>query len=612
VTDFGIARAVIDVGMAQTMGGLVGTPAYMAPEQVEGRRDIDARADIYALGELLYEFFTGERAWGGGTAFEIAAARLTAPPPDPRQRCPELPRALAELVMRCMARRPEDRFASIEQVASELSALTLPVLPASADGAAVPAPVSIRAAKPPEAQTPAGDKTVAVLPFRNAGPAEDEYLAEELTDDLLDSLSMTRGLRIRSRGAVMQFKGVERDAREVGRELGVQVVVEGSVRRAQGKVRISARLTSVEDGFQLWAKRFDRPEKDVLSINDEAASAIAEALTLDHEARVREAPSNPAAVDLYVRARHEYRRFWADDPRRALDLFEQAEALAPGDPVILSGKAMAMARYAFFSGQGTASALAVAQRAVAVAPTLAEARLAHGTALLQTGDWKGAVRELRLAVAQGPGLAEAHGALGRILGEAGELREGARLLETSLALEPQVPLTVMALARAYGLLGDWERAEAVLNAASPSVSEVAPRVRFLIWRRDRDGLKQMIERIEAQGERGRPLMGGKLLGHLVRGELPDRSMFLQDGSSDADTRRRAFLLQVDAETAAFVGNKDRALLALQEGAEGWLIDLAWLDRCPLFDELRGDPRFVKARALVASRAEEIVAAYYAP
>src|SRR6185295_7706402 len=140
-----------------------------------------------------------------------------------------------------------------------------------------------------------GDKTVAVLPFRNAGAPDDAYLAEELTDDLIDALSMTRGLKVRSR--------------DVGRELGVQVVVEGSVRKARGHVRITARLVSVTDGFQLWAKRFDRPEQDVLSINDEAARAIAEALTLSSHGEAREAPSNPVALDLYIRARHEYRQF---------------------------------------------------------------------------------------------------------------------------------------------------------------------------------------------------------------------------------------------------------------------------------------------------------------
>jgi eukaryotic-like serine/threonine-protein kinase len=611
VTDFGIARALIDADVVQTMGGLVGTPAYMAPEQAEGQRDIDARADIYALGALLYELFTGQRAWTGETAFAVVAARLTKPPPDPWLKRPDLPRACADLVLRCMARRREDRFATIEQMAAELSLITLPGIVASSERhISVHPPVTVHPESFEEARTLSSDKAVAVLPFRNAGPPEDEYLAEELTDDLIDALSMTRGLKIRSRGAVLQWKGVDRDAREVGRELDVQVVVEGSVRRARGNVRISARLTSVAEGFQLWAKRFDRPEQDVLSINEEAACAIAEALTASRDARVREAPSDPAAVDLYLRARHAYREFWLDDPRRALTLFEEAEALAPGDPLILSGKALAMSRYAFFSGDGAQEALAVARRAVAVAPTLAEGRLALGSALLQAGDWKAAVRELRHAVEQGPGLAEAHGALGRLLAEAGALSVGMRFLETALALDPQVPLVGMSLARSYSLLGEWERAEACLQGTEGSVPQLAPRVRILIWRRDRAGLQALLEKSEAQGDAGR--VGVKMLRHIVSGELPQELAIFPQGRGDRDARRLAFLRQMEAEAAAFLGDDERALSKLQESVEGGLFDLAWMDRCPLFDALRADPRFAVCRVPVAQRAEEILRAYQEP
>jgi serine/threonine protein kinase len=126
VTDFGIARAFLDAaaGLGNTLGVLMGTPAYMAPEQVEGRKDIDARADIYALGALLYELFTGRRAWEGESPFAVASARLTSLPPDPRQRRPDLPSAHAEVVMRCMARKPEERFQSVDDVAHEIVALS--------------------------------------------------------------------------------------------------------------------------------------------------------------------------------------------------------------------------------------------------------------------------------------------------------------------------------------------------------------------------------------------------------------------------------------------------------------------------------------------------------
>lgn len=244
VTDFGIARAVAP-GADRTATGLVGTPAYMAPEQVEEGVEIDARADLYALGAMLYELVVGEPAWQGSSVLGIAVARLLRPPLDPRVKRPDLPTAFAELILRCMARRPEDRPASADEVAGALAGLTLP----AADRALTmlpEAPVDLRGAFA---------KRVAVLPFRNAGAPEHEYLADGLTEELIDLLSVSPGLRVRSRGVVMRFKGIDRDPRDLGRELDVQVVVEGSVRRAAGTARISARAISVADGFQLC----DRP-----------------------------------------------------------------------------------------------------------------------------------------------------------------------------------------------------------------------------------------------------------------------------------------------------------------------------------------------------------------
>jgi eukaryotic-like serine/threonine-protein kinase len=614
ITDFGIARAIHDIGIAQTATVMVGTPAYMAPEQVEGRADIDARADIYALGALLYELFTGQTPWPGENAFAVAAARLMSPPPDPRQKLPDLPRACADLVMRCMARRPEDRFATVNEVASALSVITLPVAPSASDPSALATlPVAVRVLGVEQGKAKTHDKTVAVLPFRNTGPSEDEYLAEELTDDLIDRLTMTRGLRVRSRGAGLAWKGMERDAREAGEKLGVQVVVEGSVRRARGSVRISARLTSVTDGFQLWARRFDRPEQDVLSINDDAANAIAEALTVEGEGQTRQAPTNPAAVDLYLRARYEYRKHQVADLSRAIELFEEAEALAPEDPMILAAKAMAMTRHAFFTGEGLPRALAVAQQTVAAAPTLADARHALGATLLQAGDWKGAAREFRQAVARGPGLAEAHGALGRLLAEAGDLLLGIRFLETAHALDPHALLNSVALARSHALLGDWTRCNAVFDSLDVLGLNLAPRTRFLMWRRDLAGASALLASLLSREGPESPWM--KILRIMLGDKMPESFVIYPEGPSGTakgDPRRRAFLLQLQAEASAFFGDDDRALAHVRESVEEGLIDIAWVDRCPLLAPLRQDPRFSAIREPVARRAEEILEAYRSP
>jgi eukaryotic-like serine/threonine-protein kinase len=632
VTDFGIARAFADAGGTAGPGALVGTPAYMAPEQVEGQKDIDGRADIYALGALTYELFTGERAWPGESLFAVATARLTSPPPDARVKRPHLLASHAEFVMRCMARRPEDRFASAEQVLVELerlaqlSEITLsptsgftqkrgptPSCPIVDD----PSPLSMTPSsrRPPTALTPQSrwsDKTLAVLIFRNAGPPEDEYLAEELTDDLIDGLSMTPGLKVRARGAVLRFKNLAMDPIDIGRELGVQVVVDGSVRRTNDNIRISARLISVADGFQLWAKRFDRPAKEVLSINDEAASAIAEALTVDHKAQTRVAPSDPAAIDLYLRARHEYRKVWPEHQKRALDLFEQAEAIAPAEPMLLAAKAMALARRSFFTGERADRAREVAEHAVEAAPKLAESRLALGSVLLQCGESVEAIRELRQAVMRGPGLAEAHGALGRLLAEVGAMDEGIRRLEAATTLDPLAPIANTALARSYALIGSFDRADALLARAAETESQgyyAAPRARFALWRRDGARAEALLQDIG--DPKSHTAVTRTLLAIALCVRAPERRLSLPT-PPDGNARSNAFLFQLEAEGRALTGDIDRALDALRRSTAAGLIDLSWLERCPVFTALRVDARFAPIREQVAERAREILEAYRTP
>ena len=610
LTDFGIARAFTDLGAGSTMGLLVGTPAYMAPEQVEGHHDIDARADIYALGGVLYELLTGRRAWPGESPLAVAAARLMADPPDPRRVCPAIPDAMSALVLRCLARRREDRFASVEAIVAALGAITwssLPVVQPTTPDDLATAITGVQAA-------PRAEKTVAVLPFRNAGPADDEYLAAELTDDLIDSLSMTRGLKVRSRGVVLGYTGGAQDPREIGRDLGVQVVVEGSVRRARGSVRISARLISVADGFQLWAKRFDRPEQDVLSINDDAARAIAEALTLDREAPAREAPSSPEAVDLYLRARHEYRKFWHEDQDRALALFAQAEALAPGDPMILSGKALALSRRSFFTGRGVDEARAAAEQAVAASSTLAEARLALGSVLLQQGQWTSAVRELRQALSRGPGLAEAHAAAGRVLMEVGDIDEAVRRLEAAIGLDARAPLAAEALVRCHALRGEWARVDELLRTTINAREDSAfwtTRARMFTWRRDQAGAQKLLDELMAFDPT--LLVAKMMLSIIAHQRMPSevRDQQIIAVESVGGLRRRTFFMQMEAETNAFLGHLEATFVSMKRCADAGLIDLGWMDHCPLLDVVRTDPRFPEVRAMVKRRADEILHAYRA-
>ncbi|EYF04248.1 protein kinase domain-containing protein [Chondromyces apiculatus] len=606
LTDFGIARAFnLEGGASNTVGMTLGTPAYMAPEQVQGLQDIDGRADVYALGAMLFEMFTGERAWRGDGVFAVAAAKLITDPPDPRTRRADLPAGFARVILQCMARDPAARFATAEAVAEALSTLTQP------QENVTPEPPKPSFPFPAPAAAPAvGDKGVAVLPFRNQGPSDDAYLADELTDDLIDTLSMTRGLRVKPRGVVNRFKGGDQDPLEIGRELGVQVVVDGSVRRRGGAVRISARLISVADGFQLWAQRLDRPEQEVLRMSDEVAHAIVEALTSDAPAApVRESPSDPVAIDLYLRGRQLYRRFWPSSLREALALYEQALARVPGDPMILAASALARCRLWFFTGEGGDQVAEAAARAVKAAPDLAETRLALAAVRLHDSDAAGAVRELRRALSRSPALAEAQGLLASILLEAGEVGDGQRWCESALNLDPSTPLAHASLTRLYALQGRWKEADTELSAAAQLGSEQWPiRARYLLWRRDVSKAEGLLRDLDEQMHV--PGMARALLQIMREGRIPGNTpQMLSAEMSHHAPRRRAFMHQLRAEVHGFVGDTEEVLNEIQRAIDAALIDLLWLDRCPMLDEARQHPRFAALHAVVKRRADAILEAY---
>lgn len=625
IMDFGIARArVVEDASRTQVGAAIGTPAYMSPEQVQGLEDIDARADIYALGAMLYELFTGVQPWRGETIVAVAAARLMQPPPDPCAKRSNLPVACGEFVKRCMARDRDHRFASAEDVTAALQGILAASDQAAGFAAAIRTSLSAGVvtntatiasiAAPTPAPPPSTDKTVALLPFRNNGPPADDYLAEGLTDDLIDTLSMTSRLKVRPRGVVMRFKGVDQDPREIGRELGVQVVVEGSVRRTPTGLRITARVLSVADGFQLWAKRFDRPEKDLFVVNDEVATAIAEALTVDMTSPIRQAPTDPAAVELYLRARAEYRKFWQPSVQKAVELLEEALKLAPDDSTILSGYSSALARLAFYSGDHAVRAQAAAEKALAAAPHLTEAHVAMGHALMQLGDMVGAVKSLRQALQRSPSNAETHWVLGMILLESGPLDDAARSLETALGLDPALPAAARMLARVASTRRDWDRVYSLLAQSRLTDGEFSYQIhmlRFATWHGNETRLEEALAelgRAETLGPVQAAVISSVRDRHSHDKPAPMRRMALEEG---AGWRRRAYFLQLDAEMAAYNRNDEYVAETFRLLADTKLQDLMWFDHCPLFDRYRSTPAFVQTRAIVAARAQLIVDAYRA-
>ena len=608
VTDFGIARAVEPGAAARTQGVPVGTPAYMAPEQVEGASDVDARADIYALGIMLYELFAGELPFAGDSAYAVAAARLVTPPPDPRAR--GVPDAAASLILRCLARKPAGRFGDAREVAAALREVPIDDARDALQENPTYSSSGTRGVLTPTTASALARTSVAVLPFANRGAADDDYLADGITEDLIDLLTMTSGLRVRPRGAVMRWKGKPIDVREIGAALEVDVVVEGSVRKAGDLLRVSARVSSVADGFQLWAKRFDRPASDVLAVSDEVAQAVAHALTVEAPSADRRAPTNPIALDLCLRARHAYHSFDSVMVLRSVELFEEARRLAPDDPMVLTGCALARSRMWFFGGEGAGElAREAADRAVLVAPDRGEAHVARAAVRFQSGDVPGAVRDVRHALALAPALADAHELLGRILCETGPAEEGIHHMNLAAQLDPGFADVATGTARVHALLGEWEEAWRVVDQIVERVDLVNGWItvaRLVSWSNDVERARAYLAHPSVAG--GKAPAARAILEKVVSPEsvLSARRLFTGAATSAAASwRTRALLHQAETEVAAGAGELELAFDRLAQAVDVGLIDLLWVDSCPTLGRLRADARFAPLRARVAERAEEV-------
>ena len=496
--------------------------------------------------------------------------------------------------------------AMIAQPSASMKIPTLPTLGGSGDGRATTTSMhGVTLDSPPPG------KTIAVLPFGNQGPPEDSYLADGLSDDLIDSLSILPGLRVCSRGAVAVHAKLP-DPQARGRALGVDMLVEGTVRRLGERLRITARLVQVSDGFQVWAQRFDRPAADALQVSDEVAQAVASALTGEVSPPQRMVLNDAQAVDLYLRARALLQRGDPPSLRASAPLLEQALALRPQDPMLLTAYAQVKARLWFFGGEGSGDvARAVAEQAVAAAPELGESHLALATMHFHSGDAARAVRELKLALKLAPNLAAAHDLLGRILVESGPHELGLRHIDRALELEPWMAKTQVDRARVQALLGNWEAADQLLaelwQASPPSIGMWVLRTRLAVWRRDNERNEAYLRSPELalpQFSLPREILEVAL---GKRRPEPRRMFGIAGGvgTTSSSPRGRSFYHQMEVELYLLSGDTDSAIRSLARAVDIGLFDRMWLDGCPLLAALRSDLRFHALRKIVVDRTTEI-------
>ena len=494
VMDFGIAKAVSAAGsetLTQT-GMMVGTPAYVSPEQAAGETNLDGKSDQYSLAVVVYEMITGERPFAGATPQAIMAKRFSETPRPLRTVRSSVPESVEKAVSRAMSTDGTSRYATTAQFGQALASgsvetptntATIPVAPVSAA------------------------KSVAVLPFANqSADPENEYLTDGIADEIISALTKIQSLRVTSRTSAFAFKGKNEDISEIGHKLKVSTVLEGSVRRHGNKLRVTAQLVNVADGSNLWSERYDREIEDIFAIQDDISQAIVKALrvilTEGEKKQIEKARVvDVKAYDYYLRGRQYFHHFRRKSLEFARQMFNRAIEIDPYYARAYAGVADSCSiLYTYFDARESnlRQADAASRKAIDLEPELAEAHVARGLAMsmakqfdvaesefdqalrldpknfegaywfarmrLTQGDFETAVRLFERAALirpddyQIPGfLAQALSSLGRADEAEAQFRRQTRLVDDHLELNPDDPRACILAAIAYAILKDKER-----------------------------------------------------------------------------------------------------------------------------------------------------------
>jgi len=480
IMDFGIARSLRTAGMTAE-GMIIGTPEYMAPEQVEGLEP-DQRTDLYALGAILFETVTGRVPFEGDSPLSVAYKHKNETPAPPRKLNAEIPEPFNQLILRCLEKEKISRYQTADQVLADLVRIEegLPI----SERVILKARPTIRITRekpigikrflvpgliaasliiaaifiiwrfiPQKAAIPgrSAEHSIAVFPFEDLSPTKDyDYFCEGLADELINAMSHIRQLRVVARSSAFTFKGKDIDIREVGKKLNAGTVLEGSVRKSGQRLRITAQLVNVEDGYHIWIGQFDREMKDIFDIQEEMSLTIVDQLKLkllkgEKEKILKRSTEDYEAYDDYLKGRYFWYRRYEKGLQRSLQYFEQAIEKDPNYALAHVGIADTFGSLGLFgfmpSHEAFSRAKAAANKALEIDPELAEAYASLGwIATWYDWDWPAAERHFLRAIQMKPDYSPAHHWYGLCLSITGRHDESIKKMKEARGLEPLEPV----------------------------------------------------------------------------------------------------------------------------------------------------------------------------
>jgi serine/threonine-protein kinase len=585
LTDFGIARVADGSADVLRTGMIVGTPAYMAPEQLENH-SIDGRTDVYAFGTMLFELLAGQLPFTGDTPMSIAAQRMTTNAPDVRTIAASVPEGVALLVGEMLARRREDR-PDAQAVLDRVEALR-------GNAASVLKVVSKLPTLTSETLAGLGQpRTVAIEALVSGGP-ETADLAPMLTSAIGDALAESRVV-----------PSIAKDGAQA------DLLVQGTVRASGDKVRARIRVTG-RKGNVLWAGHIDGSLAASFDFEDEVAAIVTDVIRSRTSADP--GPNDPALRPAYDEAMTEFNGFALPRVRKAIAILEDVERKQPGDPRVRTLLARCLwSEWGQLGGRDRAilaRAEELALRAIEGDPGIGAAHHVISQIRVSDGELAAAVRADEEALRCDPRDANAHSAIGWMLGEALYVTEGLRRLELATRLDPVNPGVIFAHTHVLVLAGQKDRARALLDqlvARGGMLAGVVVLSRFVVWWKDKELAKQVAEAIENAKAGAAWDPAAVFMRSVINDKVDPRADEIAARLTEPSVapRRRAIMHEVCADYYALLGEPEKSLTHIGALAKLPSTNLLWMDACPALASVRDDPRFAEARAMIAARVAQL-------
>jgi len=601
IMDFGIARSIKAEGITGA-GVIVGTPEYMSPEQVEGK-EVDRRSDIYSLGVILYEMVTGRVPFDGETSLSIAVKHKSEEPPDPRDLNSHISEDLSRVILRCMNKEKEERYQDADQLLSELKNLDQGISPTG----------RIFSEQRPTAETTGEIRwknSIAVLPFVDLSSQRDqEYFCDGMTDEIILKLSKLADLKVISRTSVMRYKNTEKDIREIGQELGVATILEGSIRKEENNIRISAQLINVEDGFHLWSDKYDRKLERIFEVQEDVSRSIADALmreklTVDSiETAIKTSrPSKIEAYDYCLRgwyftnSKHAI-SFKEADFQAALKMFRKAMEIDPNYAYAYCGTGFAFQNHYTVTRDedDLDQVIKNCQKSYELEPNLLCSNAALAWVHYIKGDYDKAYQSFKKAISINSNISSVIYLVARLFRQIGLFRKAIKHCSRAIELDPFFLYYYSLLARCFMDIGEMEKAEISIGKAyeveTDGIWIILDKSLLLIKMRKYHEAEEWLTKAERVHPRFSTTQRHKSLVLAARGE-----------------KEKALALWKNGAVYSLLGMKDEAIQYIEDEMkkdfEHHDCSYFSLLHSPFYDSLREDNRFQEMLKRAKRRYEE--------